>query len=308
MANDLSMLLVVVIWGANFSIVKLSLAQIPPLAFTALRFTAATALLLLILRFREGRVSLPPHTLWKLIWLGVVGNTLYQVLFIPGLSLTTAANSALFVAATPVMVALLGALLKIERLTRHVTIGIALAFFGITLVVAARGLSVSRATLAGDALVLAGTVCWAIYTLGVRSLAPDISSLRITALTLLTGTPGLILLGLPSMLKTEWSGLDRRAWGGLAYATLFGLVVAYLLWNASVRKVGGSRTAVYTCVTPLVATLVAWPLLGERPVPLQAFGAALIVGGVLLTRRRATNKSDVTTPLIEEERSLHATG
>ena len=280
------MLLVVLIWGANFSIVKLALVQIPPLAFTALRFTIASALLMLILRWREGKTSLPPGTLWKLVWLGVVGNTLYQVFFIIGLSITTAANSALLVATTPVMVALLGALTGVERLTRNVAAGVALAFTGIALVIAARGITLSRATLTGDALVFIGVIFWSIYTLGVRSLPGEISSLRVTALTLLTGTPGLIVLGKPGLFAVEWKLLGVRAWGGLAYATFLALVVAYVLWNVSIRKVGGSRTAVYTCVTPLVAALVAWPLLGERPVPLQGVGAALIVVGVLLTRRK----------------------
>lgn len=284
-ANDLSMLLVVLIWGGNFSLVKLALQQIPPLAFSALRFTIATVLLMLILRWREGRVRLPAGALWKLIWLGVVGNTVYQFFFSLGLSITTAANSALLVATTPVWVALLGAVVGVERLTRSVAAGVALAFAGIALVIAARGLTLSRATLPGDALVLTGVVCWSIYTLGVRTLPKSISSLRITALTMLTGTPGLVVLGAPGLLSIEWKRLGVSAWGGLAYAALLALVVAYVLWNLSIRKVGGSRTAVYTCVTPLVAAVVAWPLLGERPVPLQAVGAVLIVVGVLLTRR-----------------------
>lgn len=302
------MLLVILIWGGNFSIVKLALMQIPPLAFTALRFTIASVLLMLILRWREEkRVNLPTGTLWKLVWLGIVGNTLYQVLFSIGLSITTAANSALLVATTPVLVALLGAMTGVERLTRNIAVGVALAFTGIALVIAARGITVSRATLWGDALVFIGVIFWSIYTLGVRSLPGEISSLRVTAVTLLTGTPGLIILGVPQLLTVEWKQLDIRAWGGLAYATLLALVVAYVLWNLSIRKVGGSRTAVYTCVTPLVAAIVAWPLLGERPVPLQAVGAALIVLGVLLTRRRAQKKAEATTNLVTEEREIHLT-
>lgn len=300
------MLLVVLIWGANFSIVKLALAQIPPLAFTALRFTIASAILMLILWWREGKTSLPAGTLWKLVWLGVVGNTLYQGFFIIGLSITTAANSALLVATTPVMVALLGALTGVERLTRNVAAGVALAFTGIALVIAARGVTLSRATLWGDALVFIGVIFWSIYTLGVRSLVGNISSLRITALTMVTGTPGLIVLGVPGLLAVEWKLLDVRAWGGLAYAALLALVVAYVLWNLSIRKVGGSRTAIYTCVTPLIAAIVAWALLGERPVPLQGVGAVLIVVGVLLTRR-TRKKAETTINLVTEEREVHFT-
>lgn len=283
-APETGMLLVVLIWGANFSIVKASLSEIPPLAFTALRFAAATVLLLAVLVAREGVASLRHAGGIKLIGLGLVGNTLYQLLFIVGLSITTAANSALLIAATPVLVALLGRFFGTERVTRRVALGIATAFVGIILVMSARGLALSLQTASGDLLVFAGALCWALYTLGVRTLGKGISPLGITALTMLTGTPGLVLAGLPQMAATDWGKVSALGWGGLAYAAVLALVVAYAIWNASVRAVGSSRTAVYTCLTPLVAAAVAWPMLGERPAPLQVVGAALIVTGVLVTR------------------------
>jgi drug/metabolite transporter (DMT)-like permease len=74
------------------------------------------------------------------------------------------------------------------------------------------------------------------------------------------------------------------AWTALAYATLLSLVLAYILWNRSVKTVGGTRTAIYMCVTPLVAGGAAWIMLGEHGRPSQAVGAVLIIAGVLLTR------------------------
>jgi len=306
--NDLSMLLVVLIWGANFSVVKLALREFPPAAFTALRFTLAAMLLLLILRWREGGGAerLTARMWMKLIWLGLVGNTLYQTLFIYGLAQTTAANSALLVATSPVIVPLMGALLGVERLTRHIVVGIALAFAGMTLIIAARGMAVSRETLVGDLLILSSSFCWSIYTLGVRSLGAHVSTLRLTALTMLTGTPGLLLVGALPLSQIDWRGLSAAAWSALAYAALLALVVAYMLWNLSVRKIGGSRTAVYSCAIPLVATLIAWPVLGERPTLIHAAGAVLIIGGVLLTRRLpAQKKAAVGSAPLEAE--FHAT-
>lgn len=289
-ATDAGMLLVVVIWGANFAIVKAALSQIPPLALTAMRFGIASILLLPIVYFREGAFAPPRGMTWKYVWLGLVGNTIYQLLFIIGLSRTTAANSALLIATTPVLVALLGALLRIERITRTVAAGVALAFAGITVVIAARGLTLSRATLAGDLLVFAAAVCWAIYTLGVRSLGAGVSPLRITALTMLTGTPGLLLAGAPQLWRMDWHRVEATGWLSLAFTSVFSLVLAYVIWNTSVRAVGSSRTAIYACATPLVAALVSRFLIGERFVALQAVGAVLIIAGVLLTRRTSRAK------------------
>ncbi len=279
------MLLVVVIWGANFSIVKAVLNEMPPLAFTAVRFVIGSVLLLAIVRLREAEVRLPRGSLWRLVWLGVVGNTLYQTCFILGLARTSAANSALLLATMPIMVALFSALLGLERLTRNVVGGIVVAFSGITLVMVSRGVTLSWQTLGGDVLILAAVFCWSVYTLGLRTLGDGFSSLHLTALTMLTGTPGLVLVGWPELLRIDWKDVSLVVWGALAYSSVFALVIAYLLWNNSVRAVGGSRTAVYTCITPIIAALIAWPLLGEQPTLLQAGGAALIIIGVLLARR-----------------------
>ncbi len=283
--TELTMILVVLIWGANFSIIKIALAQIPPLAFATLRFAIAALVLAFILHWREGWSALPPGNLWKLTWLGFVGNTLYQICFTYGLALTTAANSALLIATVPTMVALAGALLGIERLTRGIAGGVVLAFLGVCLVVVAGGATFSIDHIVGDLLLIGCAITWTIYTLGVRTIAKEISPLRITTLTMITGVPGLVLVSIPDLLRTDWPRVELAAWGGLAYAALLGLVVAYVLWNNSVRLVGGSRTAIYGCAIPLVAALVAWPLLGEQPSLMQGIGAVLIVAGVLLSRR-----------------------
>jgi len=86
------------------------------------------------------------------------------------------------------------------------------------------------------------------------------------------------------MLAMDWTGVGWAGWAALGYATIFSLVLAYLLWNRSVQEVGASRTVVYMCLTPLIAVAGAAVLLGERPRPLQAVGAVLVIGGVLLTR------------------------
>lgn len=285
LSAHLGMLAVVCIWGANFSITKLALAEIPPLAFTAIRFTLGTVFFWALVRQVEGRVPLPPRSIGTLVWLGVVGNTLYQLGFMLGLARTTASNSALILASMPTVVAVLAGLLGIESTPPRVRVGIGIATVGVVLVIAVRGVGFSERTLTGDLLTVGGVLCWAAYTLGLRRLRGGLSPLRITAVTTATGTPGLLLAGIPELIQLDWSAVAPGAWAGLAYATILSLGLAYYLWNTSVRAIGPSRTVVYMCLTPVIAVLVAWLALGERPAPLQAVGAVLILGGVILTRR-----------------------
>jgi len=283
-AHDLGMLVVCLIWGVNFSVTKLAIGQMPALPFTAIRFTLASLLLWLVLRTLEGPAELPHAAVRRLVVLGVVGNTLYQLAFVLGLAHTTATNSSLIIATVPTVVAVFAGVLGIEQITRRMWTGIALGTIGVVLVIATSGVEFSSATLLGDLLTVLGVLCWAGYTVGLRRLPADISPLRVTMVTTVAGTPGLVLAGLPGMARMTWSAVPGTAWVALIYATLFSLVVAYILWNRSVQAVGGTRTAIYMCLTPLVAVVAAWLLLGEHAQPLQGIGAVLIVAGVLLTR------------------------
>lgn len=288
------MLLVCLIWGLNFSVTKAAFNQIAPLPFTAVRFLVASLLLWVVLRILEGPVKLLAGPVKQLFVLGLVGNTCYQLAFILGLARTTATNSALILSTMPTVVAVFAGVLGLERITTRMRWGIGLGMLGVVLVIATRGVEFDIATLTGDLLTVMAVIFWAMYTIGLRKVPPDVSPLRVTTITAIAGTPGLVLAGLPGMFQADWEGVSMEAWLALGYASVLSLVVAYLLWNRSVKAIGGTRTAIYMCVTPLVAVLGAWLLLGERPHPLQGVGAAFIIAGVLLTRTDRAEKTEKT--------------
>jgi drug/metabolite transporter (DMT)-like permease len=276
--------LVCLIWGMNFSVTKSAFDQLPPLPFTAIRFTVSSVLLWLIIRVAEGPAKLPPGALRQLILLGVLGNSCYQLAFMLGLARTTATNSALILSTVPTVVAVFAGALGLERITPRMRLGIGLGTLGVVLVIATRGVGFDRDTFIGDLLTVVAVFCWAGYTVGLRRVPQGVSPLRVTAVTTMAGTPVLVLVGLTGVLHLDWRAVRLDAWLAVAYSSVLSLVVAYLLWNRSVKAIGGTRTAIYMCLTPLVAVFGAWLLLGEQPHPLQGVGAVLIVAGVLLTR------------------------
>lgn len=282
---DLGMLLVCLIWGANFSVVKGAFEYLPALAFTGVRFALSSAFLYVLVRWRYGAVTFPAGLTGRMIWLGVLGNTLYQIAFTLALLWSTATNTALILATMPAVVTLLAGVRRIERVTPRMWAGTALATLGVALVISTGGIEFSPATLKGDACAVAAVIFWSVYTLGLRRIPHSVPPLTTTALTTLTGTPGLVLAGLVPIVGVDWVRVPAPAWGALAYSSFLSLVVAYFIWNASVQRVGGTRTAIYMCLTPVVAALTAWATLGERLVPLQGVGAALILTGVLMTRK-----------------------
>lgn len=297
-AHDAEMVLVATIWGGNFSVSKFALGQIGPIPFSAIRFALASVLLLLAARQMGVMAALPRRTFWALAGLGVVGNTLYQSAFMTGLSLTSATNSAMIVASLPVVVAMLGTALGIERTSPVMWLGVVLGTAGVALVVTARGIHFHAGSFRGDLLVLFATLCWSFYTVGVRQVGRRVNPLQITAITTAAGTPGLLLLGAPGLIRQEWSAVTVQTWGALAYAGLLSLVLAYVLYNRAVQGIGSGRTAIYNCITPLVAMLIAWLTLGEVPTGVQLVGVALVIAGVLVSV--ASARSEPKTAVVLE--------
>jgi drug/metabolite transporter (DMT)-like permease len=284
-STSLGLLLVALIWGANFSIVKEALQELTPLTLNALRFPLASLLLVLIL-WHRGRLHLPAREDWGRVFaLGVVGNIIYQMLFIFGLNLTLAGNASLLLATVPVWTILMSYFLGHERPSALVWIGVSGTLSGMVLVVIGGGeLDVGGTTLLGDLLMIGSAIGWSMYTVGSRNLIQRYGPMRVTAWTLWIGTLGLIAAGIPGLARTDFARLSPLAWGAVVYAGVFSVSIAYLLWYRGVQRIGSARTAVYSNVVPVVALAVAWLWLGERPTVLQVLGAVIILGGISVAR------------------------
>ena len=244
-ATDLMMLGTVMIWGINFTMVKLALRDFSPMAFNGLRFTLATGVMLAFLwqrtRAPGSHESMTPSRRdWPIIiGLGLLGNTLYQVLFIYGMVLTTPANSSLLLATAPIWVAVLGYLLHIERIGRVTWMGILLSFFGIAVLILGGGgqVALGGSTVAGDLLLLACAVVWAVHTTASKPLLVRYSPLKLTALTMLAGTVPLAIISVPALLEQDWAAVTPAGWGAFLFSSLLSVVVGYLVWYTSVQRV-----------------------------------------------------------------------
>lgn len=280
----MEMLLVSIIWGGNFTATKIAFTEIPPLAFVALRFLMGSAILWLVIRHRGQQRTLPPGVLGRVIWLGVIGNTVYQILFSEGLALTSATQSSLIMASMPVLATLVIGALGIERVSIAQWLGVLGAFAGVVVVLLARGGSFGGGIGWGELLMLGAVVCWTGYTLMPVWWKFPMSALEITAWSFYTGTPGLVLAGLPELVSTNWLAVSWAGWSGLIYSGVLSLGFAYILWNRSVPAMGPTRVSIYMCVVPLFATVIAMVGLGERPGLGHILGGLMVVGGVLLSQ------------------------
>lgn len=291
---DLLMLLMALIWGVNFTVIKIALREFHPLSFNAIRFFLASSLLTLVV-WRQAGIrrwrTIERRDLRHLIGLGILANCFYQIAFIHGINLTLAGNAALILGATPVLTTLLSAWRGHEQLGPRSILGVAASFLGVALIVVSTHQTIRfSGTFMGDLLILSCTVLWSIYTVGLQPLIPKYGYMECTRLAMIAGTVPLIVFSLPSLLRQSWDRVDIVAWGALLFSAAGAIALCYSIWTYGVRQLGNTRTAAYANLTMPFALLVAWIMLGERPGLGQLGGLLAILGGLYLTRTDWRNK------------------
>jgi drug/metabolite transporter (DMT)-like permease len=292
-----------VIWGTNYALVKSAFSEIDPQAFNALRLLEASVVMVsanAIVRRLGPRVAERParaeiasifHTPapvtrqdWiRLAWLGLLGHCAYQYLFVGGLSRTSVANGSLLVSSTPIVITFVSWATGRERIGALHWAGTILSLLGIYIVVG-RGAHVSGESLRGDAMLIGAVCCWAFYTIGARPLMARHSPVGVTALSMLIGTLIYVPLAAPALARVPWAAISTVTWIKIVYSSFFAICVAYTIWYAAVREIGGARTSVYSNLLPIVAMITASVWLREPIGTPKLLGAAAVLAGIALTR------------------------
>lgn len=283
-ATDAALLGVAIVWGGNFAVVKHGTEHFAPLAFNAVRL--ALAVVLLFAAVRVLREPAATRAQWRaLLGLGLLGNGLYQVLFIQAIAHTRSANVAIMLAANPALMALVGRVRGTEVLRPRAVAGIAVSVGGVALVIlggAAGG--APGGSLAGDLMALGAVGCWVSYSLLLRPYTETVAPVTLSAITLLGGAAPFALLALPQLSRVAWPALPASAWGAVAYAGILAMALGYLAWYRGLRLIGPTRTAMYGNLQPAVALAVGALLLHEAPTAWQVCGAAGTMLGLVLVR------------------------
>ena len=289
---DAGLLFVVLVWGLNFAVIKVPLEVMDPFTVNLFRFTVA----LVTLGFLHGwmarqrgeafteAVRMAPGAV---IGLGLLAHVVYQTGFILGIDRLTAGMGALLMATAPLWTALIGHIGGVDRLRPRAWLGVALGLAGAVVVVLARPRGAELAgTLTGIALLMAGAFAWATFTvLSKPILQRGVSPLGLTFWGLLFAFPVLVAMGVPGLVSVEWSRAGWGVWAALVFSGALSIGVAYAIWNLAVRKIGPSRTGLYSNLVPFAGVASGAAMLGEAIVPLQLAGGALVIAGLVVMRR-----------------------
>ncbi|RMH86774.1 O-acetylserine/cysteine exporter [Pseudomonas sp. AOB-7] len=269
-------LLVIVVWGLNFVVIKLGLHEMPPMLLGALRFLLAAFPAILFVR----RPQVP------LRWLLAYGLTIslgqFACLFYAMHVGMPAGLASLVLQSQAFFTLFFAALLLGERLRASNLLGLLVAAAGLALI----GLQGGQAmTLAGFALTIGAAAMWALGNIVTRKLG------RVNLVGLVVWgslVPPLPFLGLslwlegPAAIESALRGFGVEALLVLAYLAFAATILGYGLWSRLLSRYPASQVAPFSLLVPVVGIGCAALLLGERLGALQLVGVALVMGGLLI--------------------------
>ena len=284
----------VAIWGSTFVFTKMLLLNgLSPAQIFTLRFIIAYLLLLafeMLTRWQSFRLF---SESWRdevvMLLLGISGGSLYFLTENASMLYTTATNTSLIVCSCPLFTMLLMVLLyrKSERFTSIQVIGSLLACAGMAAVVL-NGRFVLHLSPLGDMLAFGACLCWAVYSLLMKSVTERYSTFFITRKVffygLLTILPYYILYpGFPS-LQVIFS--SQVLWN-LLFLSVIASMGCFLVWNWVIHQLGAVVATNWVYFNPITTILFAWWLLNEEITPWFILGTVLILVGMYLCEKRA---------------------
>lgn len=278
------MLLVAIgLWSLNLSVTRYILTHgFEPLAYSIVRYGFASLVFIGLGLVAERSLRLAPRDLLQALAAALV-LFVNQLGFVYALNTTSASVIAVILAATPIVAAIIGLVLRTETLHLRFWIGAVLSFVGVGVVAVGASGEVSGDA-KGVALGLLTASTWAVYSILITPLMQRYSATRISATVVAASWVPLLLVGRPQLAEQQWD-LGWWVWFLLVFATLGPLVLTNVLWFRSLDVIGPSRATLAANLQPFVAAVLAVILLGERPGVSLFVGGALIALGILLARR-----------------------
>ena len=282
-------LTVVAIWGSTFVFTKLLLNNgISPAQIFTLRFIIAY-IMLLILEMVNARRKGTRLTLLSRSWreelimaaLGLTGGSLYFLSENAAMLHTTATNTSLIVCTCPLVTMLVFRLFyRTERITRRQLAGSLTACLGMATVVL-NGHFVLHLSPLGDLLAFTACVCWAFYSLMMRLVTYDYSTVFITRKVffygLVTILPYYIVYpGMPAIAII----LQPRILANLLFLSCVASLICFMAWNWVIRQLGAVSATNWVYFNPITTIIFAWWILSEQITPFFIIGTVLILAGM----------------------------
>lgn len=280
--------LMLVLWSGNYVVGKWIMREVPaPLASGLRLFFSSVAMIPIYIwtRARKGTPRLERAEVKKLALLGLVGVGLNQVFFLLGLSRTSVGHAALIVALTPALVLLIAVLTKQEKFNRWKVAGLVVAIAGVGSLQVMPG-RFDGATLLGDFLIFLCALTFSIFTVAGKNVTKHFDTVTVTTFSYCASSLVITPVALAGYLHFDFARVSWVAWISMIYMAWIPSLLGLSIYYYALKYIPASRVSLQSYLQPLMATLLAVPLLGEPVTVPLLVGGGMVMSGVFLAGRR----------------------
>ncbi|MFC5921266.1 DMT family transporter [Neisseria weixii] len=276
-------------WAGNFVVGRAVRGDIPPLNLSFGRWAIALAVILPF-AWQHMRRDLPLYKQYpaKIVAVSLAGVASFNTLVYMGLHHTTTTNALLLNSCIPVLIMFFGVLFYRQTLLPAQIGGLVLSMSGVLSIILHGEWDnlLAMQFNSGDLIVFAAMICWALYTLWMKTLPAEINRIGLMAVQIIIGLVALMPLWLWETASGAEIVFSPAALLALAYVGLLPSVAAYLLYTMAVEKVGPVRTGLSVHLIPAFGVLLAVLFLSEKLHAYHLIGIVLIACGLVLSNRK----------------------
>ena len=299
----LPIVVLTLVWGCNWPILKMGVAELAPLTFRGMTLPFAALGLLLVSRLSGDSVRVP-----RALWPHVIALALFNiacwngfVLF--GVQQLPAGRSAILAYTMPIWATMIATLVLHEPLSRRKLLGLALGVGGMAVLIGEQ-IAVVRAAPFGALMILAAAITWAFGTVLLRKWQPPIAQNTLSGWMMLLGWIPLAIAAPfldPQPFARELAQLSARGWFAIAYNILLAGTLAHWAWFTLARTLPVAVSSLSSLPVPVVGVFSGIVLLGERPGLQEWIALALVVAALFTVLFQPSGKHAAAEPLAPDD-------
>ncbi|WP_404454479.1 DMT family transporter [Virgibacillus necropolis] len=279
----LMILVITIIWGYAWVLMKLSLNYMGAFTFSAFRFAVGSITLLLIVWVSKKGV--PPKSMWKhLIILGILQTSIVFLLVMYGLRFVDAGKSSVLLYSMPLWSSIFAAKYLGEKITPAKTTGLLIGMLGLLTIMGWDiWIGQSIEVIIGEVLIILAAVSWGIANVYYRLKLQDIPKLQSSAYQMIFGTIGIII----ATLFMEWGEpveLNVDSIYYILFTGVFASALCFTIWFFILSIIDMVTATLATLLVPIFGLLFSWLILGERFTVGITAGSTLIIIGIIIAQ------------------------
>lgn len=287
----LALIITNIIWGAASPIFKLALQNMPPFTLAFVRFFFA-GLIFVYFVLRHWQKLTWRQFIW--ICFGAFFSVTVNIsFFFMALPKTESINAPIIASSQPIFLYLFSILILRERSHKRIFWGILVSFIGVMVIILSPLLMNGGLSLGAKESALEGNLFLVIATLGVvvetlifKRILKEVNHYMVTFISFMFGALSFVPLMLMELQTWSFASVDYRGWLGIIFGVVFSSAIAYALFNYGMSKINAQEIGIFSYIDPVIAVLLAIPLVHEYPTPYFYIGSFFVFAGIVLAEGR----------------------